>query len=493
MPKKVEFRKTDYKGITKKVVDGDITGFRVMYDLGRKQVYDPKTETYITKQVKTTKMVETLEEAVELKMKMDKKRKGLLKEENYSYYNLFDDFLDYINKGPDDLSYKNSIKNHINHAKKFFDGPDDRKYVNKSNGITIEDYFLWLNEVEGLQKTTIQKHKTTLNLFFQYLIKRNLVTNNLARNASINVVNNDFEAIAIPINDVNRILKYVVDNEKDYSIIVLVGLAGLAGLRRGEIAGLKWKNLDFEKRQIKIVDNRVQIGSKETLKLPKNDKSRMTPMCKTLYDILRFYKVWQERITNINPDDFVYKTEINLKCDYDPAVGKISRRWRECLKRMNKYFEKKGENKIPQIRLHDLRHTIITNLESGTYIDDEFIPPADFVQVHFAMGHAIPADKDTTSTRKYLHDLGYRDSITEFLNKCIIDIESDLEGRAQYGVRDFTKSFNSIKASRARINRTKKEVKKTVVLDNEEPLPNIHDFKRKGEEKPNDYSHIFKD
>lgn len=493
MPKKVEFRKTDYKGITKKVVDGDITGFRVMYDLGRKQVYDPKTETYKIKQKKSTKMCDTLEEAVEFKMKMDKKRKGLLKEEDYTYYHLLDEYLDYVNKGPASLSYKNSIKNHINHAKKFFDGPDDRKYVNKSTGLTIEDYFLWLAEIEHLKKDTIQKHKTTLNLFFQYLIKKGVVTQNIAKSASINVSGKKFEAVAITVSEYNRLLRYAVDNEKDYSIIALIGLAGLAGLRRGEIAGLKWKNLDFEKRQIKIIDNRVQIGSKETLKLPKSEKIRMTPMPKTLYDILRFYKVWQERIVEINEDDFVYKTEINLKCNYDPAVGKISRRWRECRNRANKYFRKNGEEEIASIRLHDLRHTIITNLESGTYIDDEFIPPADFVQVHFAMGHAIPADKDTTSTRKYLHDLGYRDSITEFLNKCIIDIESDLEGRAQYGVRDFTKSFNSIKASRARINRTKKEVKKTVVLDNKEPLPNIHDFKRKGEEKPNDYSHIFKD
>ena len=74
---KIQFKKTNYAGITKKVVDNKIYGYRVMYELGRIQKYDPKTESYKTVQKKSTKMCDTLEEAIDFKLKMDKKIKKL--------------------------------------------------------------------------------------------------------------------------------------------------------------------------------------------------------------------------------------------------------------------------------------------------------------------------------------------------------------------------------------------------------------------------------
>lgn len=481
---KIQFKKTNYAGITKKVVDNKIYGYRVMYDLGRIQKYDPKTESYKTVQKKSTKMCDTLEEAIDFKLKMDKKRRGLLKEdERLTFFKAFDDFLDYINKDlSTDLSYKNSIKNHINHMKKFFDGPDERKYIDKTNSLVLEDYYLWCFEVEHLKKTTIIHHKTTLNLFFNYLVKRGVIKENLAKNSDINVEKSDFEGIALDIDQLNRVIKYAAEHEDDFSVLCLVSLAGLAGMRRGEIAGLQWDDVDFDNRKIYINHNRVQISTAETNKLPKGDKVRYVPICDTLYEVLTNYKLWQESILRtrkkkLQDNDLVYKTEINLKADYNPSTGKISRRFREFLNRMNKYFRKNGEREIPVIRLHDLRHTYVTLLMSGVYIDNEFIPPADFVQVHFSTGHKIQDEKNTTATKKYLHDLGNRDSITDFLNKTIIKL--DLTDRSSCIRLDWDNPRKKYKkASETKLKRAVEENKETEILDNDAPLDNIHDFKR---------------
>ena len=41
------------------------------------------------------------------------------------------------------------------------------------------------------------------------------------------------------VDELQEALEYALNNESDYSRICLIGLAGLAGLRRGELAGLQ--------------------------------------------------------------------------------------------------------------------------------------------------------------------------------------------------------------------------------------------------------------
>lgn len=94
----------------------------------------------------------------------------------------------------------------------------------------------------------------------------------------------------------NDMLQYAINNEKDYSILAMIGLTGLHGLRRSELCGLSWREADFEKRIIHVDWARVQI----------------------------------------------------------------SRRFTEFQNRMNKVRGKAGLEPIPHVRLHDMRHTFIS-------------------------------------------------------------------------------------------------------------------------------------
>ena len=49
-------------------------------------------------------------------------------------------------------------------------------------------------------------------------------------------------------------------------------LAVLCGMRRGEVAALRWKNVDLSTGQLAVLESAEQVGSKVRYKTPKNGK-----------------------------------------------------------------------------------------------------------------------------------------------------------------------------------------------------------------------------
>lgn len=68
----------------------------------------------------------------------------------------------------------------------------------------------------------------------------------------------------------------------------IIALGMFAGLRRGEILGLKWADIDFASGYIKIERQYTKYGLKEQLKT--NESRRNIKMCETLKQILLFHK-----------------------------------------------------------------------------------------------------------------------------------------------------------------------------------------------------------
>ena len=62
----------------------------------------------------------------------------------------------------------------------------------------------------------------------------------------------------------------------------------LYGLRRGEIAGLRWTNVDLKAKTVRIVENRVAVGAEIMTGTPKSKaSSRTLPMPDEVVDVLR--------------------------------------------------------------------------------------------------------------------------------------------------------------------------------------------------------------
>ena len=138
------------------------------------------------------------------------------------------------------------------------------------------------------------------------------------------------------------------------SIFLPMALALLTGMRRGEICALKWKNVDFEKKQIYVCENRVH-GEKEVVeKAPKSEAGNRTiPMSGELTKILgvarmQYYIDAAEYGPGFRDMDYVICNGNGTP--YHP--DSLTKRWRRFLQTSN----------LPYIRFHDLRHSNATVL-----------------------------------------------------------------------------------------------------------------------------------
>ena len=96
----------------------------------------------------------------------------------------------------------------------------------------------------------------------------------------------------------------------DTRTLVLVLLGGDAGLRRGEMIGLRWSDVDFRRRRITV----RQSAWKDTMGVPKGGRERIVEMTGALHDALKRHQhLLSERV---------------LCCDDgSPATPKMLRCW----------------------------------------------------------------------------------------------------------------------------------------------------------------------
>jgi len=133
--------------------------------------------------------------------------------------------------------------------------------------------------------------------------------------------------------------------------------AYMTGMRRSEIARLKWEDVDLEDRYIHV-------------SVTKNGEPRSIPIGEPLFDVLRSLK-------SRTSCDFVFTSP-----DGKPYTSLTSwkRTWTTALKRSG----------IEKCRFHDLRHTFVSNLIIGE--------KEDFATVMALSGH-----KDISMLKRYSH------------------------------------------------------------------------------------------
>ncbi|MGO9651564.1 tyrosine-type recombinase/integrase [Mycobacterium sp.] len=147
--------------------------------------------------------------------------------------------------------------------------------------------------------------------------------------------------------EVRKLLAAIADNRLGHAWEL-----ALSGLRRGEIAGLRWADVDLDGKTMAIVNNRVSAGGRSVENDPKSATSRRTlPLPDRVVATLKAAKARQaaERLAlgaAYRSGAYVVSNEIGDP--YSPAV--LSRYWRDALKVAG----------IRHIKLHAARHTCAT-------------------------------------------------------------------------------------------------------------------------------------
>ena len=152
----------------------------------------------------------------------------------------------------------------------------------------------------------------------------------------------------------NAFLKYVSD-DVFWSAYFTLAING--GFRRGEMAGLKWKCVDFSRKEIHIEASMAWTPEKGYfLKEPKTESSRRTvPLPDQCFEKLKVLKQEQLRRQKVvKPGGFVF-----AKPGHDEPIrlGSAATRIQIDIKRYN---ELHPDAPLPLIHLHDLRHTTAT-------------------------------------------------------------------------------------------------------------------------------------
>jgi len=206
----------------------------------------------------------------------------------------------------------------------------------------IESLYQQLHE-KGLSGTSIHYVHRVLNCAFNYAVKRRTIPCNIL-NYVIAPKKESYSGEALTALDASKLIEVCKDSE----IYLPVLFALLSGLRRGEVLGLSWSDIDLKKRIFTVNKTATYYKKEMCLSDPKTKNSRRSlKIPGLLVDVLE--KESQKQKNNeLNPNDLVCCRSNGI-----PISSAV----------LNKQFKKiLSENGLPDITFHGLRHTYATLL-----------------------------------------------------------------------------------------------------------------------------------
>ena len=203
----------------------------------------------------------------------------------------------------------------------------------------------------GLSENTLKKHYVILNSAIKKAIKLKLIKYNPVKAVETPKPEKK-ETEIMSQQDYEKILDILKD---DLLMFTFVFMDLMTGLRRSELLGLEWEDVDFNKKIIKVKKRLVKItGGWKHEKKTKNDSSRRkVKLSNKLKKILKRYKKEQAKI-RLQLDDEYYDKKEFIFCrpdgyPYHPDTYN---------KKLNDYIDKAELSQ--KYTIHTLRHTFAT-------------------------------------------------------------------------------------------------------------------------------------
>ena len=128
-------------------------------------------------------------------------------------------------------------------------------------------------------------------------------------------------------------------------------VSAMTGMRRGEVLGLRWKDLDLDRARIAVRQALVSVGYEIVTSTPKSHQARVIDLDAGTVEQLRSHRERQDIDRAIWGSDYQVQDLVFCREDGTPVHPHT----------FSQSFERLiAKTDLPKIRLHDLRHTHAT-------------------------------------------------------------------------------------------------------------------------------------
>lgn len=212
----------------------------------------------------------------------------------------------------------------------------------------------------GLSANSVHKLHCNINKFLHYSLCMDMIVSNPAQRVTLPRKEKKPVGKAYNIDQLQKLFELFAGD----SIELVVFLTVMYGLRRSEICGLKWDNIDFDKRLIYICHTAIVINGEiiRSDRTKSTTSRRILPMNDEVFQRLKAEQKAQERLAVDFGASWSDTGYVCLRWDglpFNPDY--ISHHFKWVI----------THSDLPYIRFHDLRHTTATLLhENGFDLKD---------------------------------------------------------------------------------------------------------------------------
>ena len=215
----------------------------------------------------------------------------------------------------------------------------------------LDDFYGALKE-RGLSARTIHHYHATIPAALHQAVRWDWVRRNVAELAKAPKVVH--HRVSVPSVEVVREVIEVAE-ERDPDLAALLMFAALTGMRRGELCGLRWSDVDFEHGRIENARSVVVVVGGIKDKSTKTNRSRHVALDPVAVALLtsRFEgarTVALDAVTELTAGAYVFSPELDGGEPFRPDY-------------LTSFFTKvRNAAGAPGVRLYDLRHFTATQL-----------------------------------------------------------------------------------------------------------------------------------
>lgn len=253
-------------------------------------------------------------------------------------------------------SYKTAVEQRIC---PYFDEKHPKLLLRELTPKMIQDYYTYEMKVLGNSANTVVHRHANLHRALKYAVKMDLLDTNPVDKVD-RPKKGHYESDILTSDEIKELFEAVKGTKIEFAVL----MAAFYGLRREEIVGLKWKNIDFENKSFTIscavteacIDGKQILVKKDNPKTKSSNRTfPLMPLFEQIFLNMKKYQGYYREICgNCYNNEFSEYVYVNEMGDLIKP-GYITQKFSKILE----------DNGFRHIRFHDLRHSCATILHKG--------------------------------------------------------------------------------------------------------------------------------